>query len=108
MNIPDTQRFADTIQRELQALPELAAPETLASRVLTAIAQRTALPWYRRPWPAWPRLLRAGSLVLGLALLAGLWFAIGEASRAPAVEVATRELNSRLSDVGTCSRTIGV
>jgi hypothetical protein len=43
---------------ELRPLPHLKAPATLLPRVMAAIQARQALPWYRRPWQAWPRKIQ--------------------------------------------------
>ena len=63
------------IDRELKSLPPLAAPDSLAPRVLAALAARAALPWYRRAWQTWPR---AGQ-VLSLAALAVVFVAVATA-----------------------------
>jgi hypothetical protein len=60
------------IDRQLKALPELAAPPGLTARVRLAIEREAELVWYRQPWQMWPSALRAGSLALLLALFAGL------------------------------------
>src|SRR4051812_42972454 len=65
------------IARELKALPELQAPPTLARRVLAAIEQRAALPWYRKSWELWPPPVRFAFGLVSLALVGavcyGLW-----------------------------------
>jgi hypothetical protein len=65
------------IDRELKGLPELQAPPTLALRVMAAIEQRAALPWYRKSWQLWPMPIRLAFGVASLALVAavcyGLW-----------------------------------
>ena len=42
------------VDRELKSLPPLAAPPSLAPRILAALAARAAVPWYRRAWQEWP------------------------------------------------------
>jgi len=78
MNSGRDQQLERAISRELKALPELAAPEALADRVLASIGRRLEIPWYRRPWENWPLVVRLASLALMLALFAGLcvagWF----------------------------------
>ena len=51
------------IKRELKGLPDLPAPRTLMTRVLTAIENQSRLPWYRHPWQTWPVIGRAVAIV---------------------------------------------
>lgn len=67
-------QLAAKIQQELNALGELSAPPALAGRVLRAIACRTAAPWYRCAWQAWPVALQGVSLVALLALFGGICY----------------------------------
>jgi len=67
-------RLEAAIDRELKALPEIPAPPTLILRVLRAIAQRQALPWFRRAWQSWPVSLRIVSFALLALLFSGLCF----------------------------------
>jgi ABC-type amino acid transport system permease subunit len=73
------------IDRQLKGLPELPAPRTLAPRVMSAIAVRAAVPWYRQPWPSWPLAFRAASLACLLALFGGLCFAVSALPQAAPV-----------------------
>lgn len=63
------------VRRELDALGELSAPPALANRILRAIEQRAAAPWYRQSWTAWPLGLRMASLTALLLVFTGLCFA---------------------------------
>lgn len=74
MNSDYHQRLANEIDRELKGLPELTAPGTLTARVMARIEQRSALPWYRQAWPAWPRFAQVFSLGVMLALFGGICF----------------------------------
>jgi hypothetical protein len=56
------------LDRELKQLPDLPAPAALVHRVMLAVHQRRSLPWYRRPWPAWPPSCQ----IFALLLFAGL------------------------------------
>ena len=67
-------RLESSIDRELEALPDLTAPATLISRVMSAIENHAYLPWFRQSWPMWPQGLRIASLALALALFGGLCF----------------------------------
>jgi hypothetical protein len=72
MNPDYDKQLEAAVSRELKALPELSAPDALASRVMAAIEQRARVPWYRRSWQTWPAALQAASLVVLLALFGGL------------------------------------
>ncbi len=65
------------IDRELRSLPELPAPASLLPRVLHAIAECRALPWWRKSYAFWPwsaRLLfLAGSTSLAGLLVYFTW-----------------------------------
>lgn len=60
------------VTQELRQLPVLKAPATLLARVMAALQARQALPWYRRPWPSWPRKIQCllGPLLTIFPLLA--------------------------------------
>ncbi len=70
MNPEFDKQLEAEIDRQLKDLPELAAPPTLISRTMNAIA-RPAAPWHARPWAMWPAGLRAAYLVVTLGALAG-------------------------------------
>lgn len=73
------------IDRELKSLPPLAAPDTLAPRVMAALAARVSLPWYHRAWQTWPlsgQILSLAALVLmfvAVATAGGRWIPEGAA-----------------------------
>lgn len=73
------------LDRELKQLSLPRAPETLLPRVMAAV--RVPVPWYRRPWLAWPVGWQAVSAILLGAVLASLALLIPAAERAffPAV-----------------------
>jgi len=81
MNLDNDKQLELAISRELKALPELAAPASLANRVMTVIESRLDVPWYRRPWVTWPVALRMASLATMLALFGGLCLAGWELSQ---------------------------
>jgi hypothetical protein len=81
MNPDYDQQLASAISRELKTLPELAAPASLASRVMAAIESRLHVPWYRRPWVTWPVALRMASFATMLAVFSGLCVAGWELSQ---------------------------
>jgi len=57
------------IDEALRALPLRAAPGALEARVLAAIAERAALPWWQRRFGEWPRAARLGFVGGCLALV---------------------------------------
>jgi len=77
MNPQYEKQLEASVRRELDTLGELPAPSALANRILAALEQSTAAPWYRQAWVAWPFALRVASLtalVLGFAgLCLGGW-----------------------------------
>jgi predicted lysophospholipase L1 biosynthesis ABC-type transport system permease subunit len=97
MDWDDQQRLEVEIDRELKRLPELVAPQKLAHRVMAAIAQRRALPWYRQPWQVWPAPLRIGALVFLLGSFGGLCFASWELTRAAGFTAAMQEVGQLFS-----------
>lgn len=103
MNSNDDQQLESAVRRELKSLPELAAPASLASRVMAAIEFRRNVPWYRRAWVTWPPALRMASLAAMLALFGGLCFAGWELSHAHTVSQAAHRAGqwfSGLSAIG--------
>jgi len=74
MNLDYEKNLEVEIDRELNALPEIAAPARLIARVMATIELRKALPWFRRAWHTWPGPLQAVFLVTMLALFGGICF----------------------------------
>ena len=75
---PDYEKQLEAcVRRELSSLGELPAPSGLAGRIMRAVEQRAAVPWYRQSWSTWSVAWRAASLTaLVLAfggLCAGAW-----------------------------------
>lgn len=108
MNLDDAHRLELSIDRELKALPYLAAPASLASRVMARIEQRSALPWYRRAWQTWPGSLQAASLLILLAGFAGVCFATWQFGQAPAVTAAASRMGNWLSGMNAVWNTGGL
>ena len=77
------------MRRELDALEELPAPPALANRILRAIEQRAAAPWYRQSWSAWPFALRMASLTALVLLFVGICFGSQAAEHSTAASQAT-------------------
>jgi len=66
------------LHRVLRALPDQRAPLTLEARVLAALAERAALPWWRRSYAGWPLAVRVGFFLLSGLLAAGLIFGVAQ------------------------------
>ena len=82
MNPEFEKQLAAKVQQELNTLGELSAPPALAGRVLRAIEQRSAAPWYRCAWQTWPLAMQGVSLVALVLLFGGICFGVGELSHA--------------------------
>lgn len=52
------------MHQALRRQPALRAPEGLQSRVLTELARRAALPWWRSSFSHWPLAARAAFILL--------------------------------------------
>ena len=108
MNPHNEQRLAAAIDRELKALPNLPAPETLLPRVLAVIKQPAALPWYRRAWQTWPLPLQAVSMLVLLTAFAGVCFGSWQIIHTPAVASAIHDLGGWLNSLSVIWKTAGV
>jgi hypothetical protein len=89
MNPQYEKQLEASVRRELAALGELPAPPALASRILSAIEQRAAMPWYRQSWSAWPVALRMASLAVLVLLFAGICFGFQAAGHSTVASQAT-------------------
>jgi hypothetical protein len=75
---PDqNEKLEHLIHRTLRDQPLRRAPRSLESRVLAALAQRAALPWYRQDFARWPAAARGAFLVASAALAAALVWGLG-------------------------------
>ena len=108
MNPDCNKQLEAAISRELKALPELAAPTALASRVMAAIEQRARVPWYRRSWQTWPVALQAASLVVLLTLFGGLCYGGWELSQAEATTLALHRVEGWFSGLNVIGNTFNV
>lgn len=75
MNSEYEKRLEAEIDRELKALPDLAAPPAVAGRVMRALERRLETPWYHLAWQYWPAPLRAVTMAVLLVSFGGLCFA---------------------------------
>ena len=107
MNTKLDRELEALIDRELNSLPPLTAPGSLASRVMALVAAR-AVPWYRRAWQTWPVALQTGSLVVLLALFGGLCTAGWKVSQGATVTEATQKVSGAFSLVNLVWKTVAV
>lgn len=78
MTPPDDQKLERFIHQTLRDLPPRRAPHTLSARVLDAIQQRAAQPWWRKSFAHWPLPARGGFVGASLTLMLGiLWLLSG-------------------------------
>ncbi len=92
MNNEYEKRLEAEIDRELKGLPELAAPSTLVSQVMTAAAKRSNLPWYRQSWLMWSPPLRVAALAILLALFGGLCLAGAQVTHAESFAIVAHKV----------------
>ena len=92
------------IHRELQGLPELPAPPTLASRVMAAIEHRAQVPWYRRSWQAWPVPLQAAGMAVLLVFFGALCFVGWRLPQLESVSAISRALGAACSSLAVVWR----
>ncbi len=97
MNLNEDHELAAAIDRELKHLPELQAPATLMSRVLSTLERPVLPPWYRRAWQTWPAPLQAAGMAVLLVFLAalclGTWKLTQSASLARALHTAATQFS---------------
>lgn len=73
MNPHDEQHLERLVHQTLRALPPRRAPRSLEQRVLAAIAERAALPWWRKGFAYWPAAPRLAFLGVAAAVVFGLF-----------------------------------
>lgn len=71
MNEANDEKIERLLKGALAGLPLQRAPDALLQRVLDELAQRAALPWWRRNFAQWPMAARIAFVVV-CVLLAGL------------------------------------
>ena len=108
MNPEFENQLAAKIQQELNGLGELAAPPALAGRILRAIEQRTAAPWYRCPWQMWPVGLQGASLLVLAALFGAICYGFIPLSQAAQVSPAGQQAGEWFAWLGVLWKTAGV
>ncbi len=80
----------ELIDRELNQLPLPQAPRTLLPRVMTAVGELRARPWYARPWVTWPSAWQVLSAAAVVLFVTALWAAL------PAIRVVAAAAPSTL------------
>jgi len=117
MESPDRnqERLAQWVHHALRGLPPRNAPAGLQSRVLAAIARRSAQPWWEQHFLRWPLPARLGFLLLSaviarLLLQASGWMIdrLRELGVSPVVATQARELRSDWSFIASLNDTLHV
>src|SRR5260221_7509205 len=105
----DYDKFLEAeLDRELKALPELDAPETLSRRVLAVIRHRRALPWYQQSWQHWPMPLRVLALSFLSLMFGGLCVASWQLTKAAGISAALQEIGELFSGLNTIGNLLNV
>jgi hypothetical protein len=100
MNADYERQLEEAISRELQALPELTAPASLADRVLRLAERRAAASWYQRPWQSWPTPLQWAGLALLVLSFLGICAAAWTASQTQIVAWGIEWMRGWMSTLG--------
>jgi hypothetical protein len=108
MNENENLQLEAAIDRELKALPNLHAPQTLLPRVMAMIEQHVVLPWHRRAWQTWPLPLQVVSMLVLLLAFGGLCFESWQLVHAPAVASAASEASGWFRKLSTSLNTLAV
>lgn len=106
MNADYEKQLEAGISRELKRLPELAAPDSLVTRIMSALDRRSRSPWYQRSWQTWPPALRWTSFAVLLALFAGFCVAGSEMAHSRTSQLAMRRMEEHLSGLATIGNTL--
>jgi len=101
MNPEYEKQLEAAVRRELNALGELEAPPEIGRRVMRVIEQRSATPWYRRGWQAWPLALQCASLTGLLTAFAFLCVGGSQLAHFAALSPAAREVSGWCSLLDT-------
>ncbi len=108
MNEHDQKILEAEIDHALKSLPELSAPSSLLPRVMTSVARRARLPWYRQSWEFWPAPLRYAALLVLLGCFGALCFASWQLTRAAGVQLALQEVAQSFGGVLAVVKALGL
>jgi hypothetical protein len=108
MNENENLELEAAVDRELKALPNLRAPQSLLPRVMAAIEQRSVAPWYRRDWQTWSPPLQAVSMLVLMAGFGGLCIGSWQLVHASAVTSAAGEASGWFRMLSTCFNAVCV
>jgi hypothetical protein len=108
MNPDYEKQLEAALDRELKGLGELAAPATLASRIMRVVEQRAALPWYRSAWQTWPVAWQAASLAAMLVVFGGICFGVVGLFQAASASAPAHQVGGWLASVGAVFKMLGV
>jgi len=97
------QQVEQLLDRVLRELPLRRAPQTLERRVLSELARRAALPWWRQSFAHWPRLARV-AFVAVCGMLSGLTI-VGGASLVAGIGSA-RALSQSFAFIGASGQAV--
>lgn len=100
--------LAAQIDRELKALPPLAAPASLAPRVMAVLANAQRAPATRTGWQSWPLVWRVASFALLAALFSGMFLAGWQALQTPAATETASKVNEAFSLLALAGKVLNV
>ena len=106
MNSDYEKRLEEAIERELKSLPELPAPVTLITRVMSSLESAASLAWYRRSWLMWPLALRAVSMVALMAMFGVICFASWKLTQAESFLSFIHQINTWFTSANTLWSTL--
>lgn len=108
MNPEQEHQLAAQIDRELKALPPLAAPATLTPRILAAVAAPQRAPATRAGWQSWPLVWRVASFVVLAGLFSGLFLAGWQAMQSPAATETASKVSEAFSLLALAGKVLNV
>lgn len=108
MNHNYEKQLEAAIDRELRELGELPAPARLTSRIMGAIEQRSAQPWYRGAWQTWPAPMQAVSLMAFVVVFGGISYGVVELFQTASATSSAHQVVGWLSGSAALFKSIGV
>ena len=106
MNPEFEERSAAEADRLLKELPELAAPASLAPRVMDAIRRRAAQSWRGYAWENWPRFWQAAVLAGLVMLFSALLLTATNVVHIPVFAMAGHQLTTWAADAGAAGHVL--